>query len=340
MPMAMNQTPRARDMRRVAVVFAVAALSLLGGDSPPGTPAPDARRSDHILVLHPADGLGAVVAGFGDVWVDDRARERLLRVDGRSGRVRAAIPVDGRVALATGPRDVWVLQAGGEHGLGKRGPLLRIDPRTGRIRARIPLVTDSGRSVLGFGVWAAGRDVWVWGPRDILRIDGRAGRVTLRIAIGDDHGELTGFAAGARELVAGSADGHLLRFEGRTGKRTSVVGVAHGRVSPTALSRGYLLFTASGVVGAVDLSTARVAWRRRLGFRAGATLGRNGLVWVHSAAIHERGDRVTGLRLATGGVVTTRLLPVFGATGVAVGAGHVAIPTAGGHLVVLDPFAA
>src|SRR5687767_15046844 len=118
------------DLRRVAVVLAVAALSLVGGDSPPDAPAPDAHRSDHISVLHPADGLGAVVAGFGDVWVDDRARERVLRVDARSGRVRAAIPVDGRVALAAGPRDVWVLQSGGEYGLGKRGPLLIIDPRT------------------------------------------------------------------------------------------------------------------------------------------------------------------------------------------------------------------
>jgi hypothetical protein len=328
------------DLRRVAVVLAVAALSLVGGDSPRGTPAPVAHESDRVAVLRPADALGAVVAGFGDVWVDDRARERLLRVDARSGRVRAAIPVDGRLALAAGLRDVWVLPSGGEHGLGKRGPLLRIDPRTERILARIPLVTDAGRSVLGFGVGAARRDVWVWGPRDILRIDGRARRVTLRIAIGDRHGELTGFAAGARQLVAGTADGHLLRFDGRTGKRTSVVGVAHGRVSPAALSRGYALFTAAGAVGAVDLTTERVAWRRRLGFRAGATLGGDGLVWVHSAAIHERGDRVTGLRLATGRLVTTAILPAFGATGVAAGAGHVAIATAGGQLVVLDPFAA
>jgi hypothetical protein len=50
------------DLRRVAVVFAVAALSLTGGDSPRGTPAPDAHRPDRISVLHPADGLGAVVA--------------------------------------------------------------------------------------------------------------------------------------------------------------------------------------------------------------------------------------------------------------------------------------
>jgi hypothetical protein len=328
------------DLRRVAVVLAVAALSLVGGAPPPDAPAPDAHRSDRTSVSHLADGLGAVVAGFGHVWVDDRARERLLRVDARSGRVLAAIPVDGRIALDAGTRDVWVLPSGGEHGLGKRGPLLRIDPRTDRILARIPLVTAAGRSVLGFGVRAARRDVWVWGPRDVVRVHGRPRRVTLRISIRDRHGELTGLAAGARQLVAGTADGHLLRFDSRTGKRTSIVGIAHRRVSPAALSRGYVLFTAAGTVGAVDLTTERVAWRRRLGFRAGATLGRDGLVWVHSSAIHERGDRVTGLRLATGRLVTTAILPVFGSTGVAAGVDHVAIPTAGGHLVVLDPSAA
>jgi outer membrane protein assembly factor BamB len=325
--------------RRVALILAVVALSSVRGGSPPGTPAHDGPRPGRILVSHPADGLGAMVAGFGDLWADDCARERLLRVDGRSGRVRAAIPVDGRVALALGGHDVWALESGGDYGLGKRGPLLRIDPRNGRVRARIPLRTDSGRSVLGFGVQAAGRDAWVWGPRDILRIDGRAGRVTARIAIAGNHGELTGFAADGRQLVAGTADGHLLRFDGLTGKLASVLRVALRKPSPKAVSDGYVLVTASGVVGAVDLATGRVAWRRRLGFRAGATLSRDGLAWVHSAATHERGDRVTALRLPTGRLVTTGILPAFGSTAIAVGAGRVAIASAGGSLLVFEPFA-
>lgn len=325
------------DMRRVAVILAVAALCSISGDSTRGTPADVGARPHRILVLHPADGLGAVVAGFGDLWVDDCARERLLRVDGTSGRVRAAIPVDGRVALATGAHDIWALESGGDYGLGKRGPLLRIDPRTERVRARIPLRTRAGRSVLGFGVEVAGRDVWVWGPRDILRV--RAGRVTERIAIADAHGELTGFAAGARELVAGTADGHLLRFDRRTGERTSVLRVALRKPSPKALRDGYVLVTASGVVGAVELASGRVAWHRRLGFRAGATLSRDGLAWVHSAATHERGDRVTAVRLPTGEVVTTGLLPAFGSTGIAAGAGRVAIASAGGSLLVFEPSA-
>jgi outer membrane protein assembly factor BamB len=325
-------------MRRPAVILAVAALSLVrAGDSPPGAPPREPAGPRQLTVLHTADGLGAVVAHRGDLWLDDRARERLLHVDGRTGRVLAAIPVDGRTALAAGAGAVWALQSGGGYGIGLRGPLLRIDPTTDRVNARIPLVTGSGRSVLGFGVQVAGRDVWVWGPDDILKIDRRAGGVASRISVGGEHGELTGLVAARTRLVAGTADGHLIRFDARTGRRTGVLRLPLRKPSPRALGHGLLLYTASGRVGAIDPATGRTRWRRRLGFRAGAIVARDGVVWVHSAATYEPGDRVTALRLATGAVLTTRIVPAFGSTGIAVVAGHVAVATAGGDLVVLIP---
>jgi outer membrane protein assembly factor BamB len=321
--------------RRLAAALAVAALSFLGAGSRPGAPALEPRQADRLVVLEPADGLGAMVAGFGDLWVDDRARQQVLRVDGRSGRVRAAIPVEGRVALDAGGGAVWALQSGGGYGLGLRGPLLRIDPRTDRIRARIAL----GRAELGFGVEAAGANVWVWGPHAIVRIDGRARRVVSRIAVGYDHGELTGLAAGPGQLVAGTADGHFLRFDSRTGREIGDLPTALRKPSPRALRRGRLLYTASGRVGAVDLRAGRVMWERRLGFRAGATLAGDGVVWTHSSAVHQGGDRVSALRFATGRVVTSGVVAAFGSTGIAVGAGRIAVATAGGRLLVLTPFA-
>jgi PQQ-like domain len=327
--------PSWRTAQRVAVVLAVAALCLLRGSAPPREPT-HVPAAAGITVWRPADGLGAVVAGSGaDLWTDDRSRERVLRVDAATGRVRAAIPVDGRVALAATRRAVWALQSGGEYGLGLRGPLLRVDPRTNGVRARIPL-RAAGEPVLGFGLQPVGRDVWVWGPRHILRIDGRARRVTTRIAAPERHGELAGLAAGRRQLVAGTADGHLLRFDALTGRATGVVRVADVSLSPRALSGRRLLFTArGGVVGAFDLAAGRLEWRRRLGFRAGAAVGADGLMWVHSAATHERGDRVTALRPATGRTVVSRIIPAFGSTGIAVGAGRVSVATAGGALLVL-----
>jgi outer membrane protein assembly factor BamB len=326
--------------RFAVVAAAVTALVLITGSGRLGSATRDAPRPEPIAVTHPAAGLGAAVAGFGDVWVDDRARQRLLRVDTGSGHTKAAIPVDGRIALAASRRAIWALPSGGGYGAGLRGPLLRIDPRTDRVTARIPLGADSPSAPLGFGVQATAGGVWVWGPHEILRIDARGRRDAApqaagRIAVGYEHGELTGLAAGARTLVAGTADGRLLFFDPRSGRRTRTARVPFPKPSPRALSEGRLLFTASGTVGAVELATARVAWTRRLGFRAGATLGADGLVWVYSSAEHEHGDRVTALRLATGRVVTSLILPAFGSTGIAVGAGRVSIATAGGALLTL-----
>ena len=83
----------------------------------------------------------------------------------------------------------------------------------------------------------------------------------------------------------------------------------------------------------------RVIWQRRLGFRAGATLAGDGVVWSHSSALHERGERVSALRFATGRVVTSGVVAAFGSTGIAVAAGRIAVATAGGRLLLLTPSA-
>jgi len=325
--------------RRVIVMLALAGLALIGGGSPNG---PEQRRvrPGRIAVLHPAGSLGAMVAGFGDLWIDDRTQQRLLRVDGRTGRVEAGIPVDGRVALSVGSGAVWVLQSGDGYGLGLGGPVLRIDPRSNRVRARIPLVTSAGRSRLGFGIQADGGGAWVWGPHEVLRIHPRADSVTARIAVGTAHGQLTGLTTTANEVIAGTADGHILRFDARTGTRIAGIRVPVGTPSPKAIRRHLLLYTSPGVAGAVDLTSGRGRWRRSLGFRTGATIGGNGLVWVHSSAVGEPGDRITALRLASGRVVTSGIVPAFGSTGIAVSGGRVSVATAGGQLLVFMPFAA
>jgi outer membrane protein assembly factor BamB len=322
--------------RPLLVAAAVAAIALAGWAAlrparpGPRAPAPHERLRGPVAVLDLAGALGAEAAGGGALWMDDRDGVRLLRVDARTGRVRAAIPVSGRLAIAAGPKAVWAVEAGGDYGIGLRGPLLRIDPATGAVRARVSL-----GGVWAFGVLARGRDVWVWGPRDVLRVDARTDRVARRIGVGGAHGELRGVALLGGRLVVAAADGSLLRFDPRTGARVGTV--ATPLVAPmirAAVGRRVVL-SSRGAIAAVDPATGRIRWRRRLGFRVGAAVRARGLLWAHSAAGQDPGDRVTALDPATGRVRASMLVPVFGTTAMAVQGGRLWLATAGGRAVAV-----
>ena len=96
-----------------------------------------------------------------------------------------------------------------------------------------------------------------------------------------------------------------------------------------------LVLSSLGTVAAVNPRTGRVAWRRRLGFRAGAAVRARGLLWVQSAARNDPGDRLTALEPATGEVRATQLLPVFGATGMVLQSGRLWLATAGGRALAV-----
>ena len=155
--------------KRALAVLAVAALCLLPAQRA-RAPAERPSQRDRFKVIAPVDGAGGMVAAFGDVWLEDRSRGRLLRLDDR-GRTRGAVEVGGRVALAAGRRAVWALQSGSRWGAGLLGPLLRIDPESARVQSR----THLPAGVVGFGVVTAADAVWVWGPRDILQVNPRTG---------------------------------------------------------------------------------------------------------------------------------------------------------------------
>jgi DNA-binding beta-propeller fold protein YncE len=94
-----------------------------------------------------------IVAYRDDVWVAETASNTIMRIDARSGGVRARIPVPTKpIRLSVDESGVWV---GTEWQRGGPGQLQRFDPRTGKLRQTI-VVNEGVGSVL-----AAAGAVWV-----------------------------------------------------------------------------------------------------------------------------------------------------------------------------------
>jgi outer membrane protein assembly factor BamB len=307
----------------MAVVVAVAAVFSRGeGHVAPVRPLPGT-----IATLQPAQALGAVSGGAGDAWVDDRWGERLLRIDHRTGAVIARKRVRGRVAVKEASGSMWVLQSGGGYGRGLRGPLLRIDPATNRTIGVIPLLE------LGFGLVAHDDDLWVWGPRNLVRIDARAGVAFDAILVDDRRGETTGFGVIGDEPAITTADGHLVRFDPRTGAERSVLSLPFRDPALQTADEDQIVLTSRGSVAAVDPDTGAVRWRTRLGYRVGGVEEADGALWAYGAAVSDPGDRVWKLEPARGTVRGSVLLPAFGTMGMAVIDGTLWVTTANGRVL-------
>jgi hypothetical protein len=300
----------------VALAVVAAGIAVAAGGSETRAPA----RPDPMTVLEPGGGLGAVAGAAGDAWVDDRSARRLLRLDGRNGRVLARIPVDGRVSLSAGAGALWALETGSSYGRALRGPLLRIDPATNRVTARIRMPAPSS------GVVATRDGVWVWGDRLVQRIDPRTERVAEAFVPPE---ELSGFALVRGMPVASTEDGRLLRLGTEQAPSRLPLDDASVRQS----GGEHLLLTARGSVAALD--GGRLKWRTRLGFRVGTVLERDGLVWVHGSRFHDAGDRLWLLDAETGAVKASTRLPAFSTTGLAEVDGALWITAAGGRAIVM-----
>lgn len=117
-----------------------------------------ASRDTPILrVALPKPG-GAMVVGFGSLWVANLTDGSIYRIDRISGKIAAIIPTGladryGELSLALGAGSVWVLSD-------SSGVLTRINPRNNSIEARIRVKAHSYCAAFGFNaVWVTNSGV-------------------------------------------------------------------------------------------------------------------------------------------------------------------------------------
>lgn len=126
--------------------------------------------------------LDGVAVGAGSVWAIRGEPAVLLRIDARTGAVRARIPIARRrgptepfpIGLAVGAGAVWVLN-------GNTGTVTRVDPRLDAVVATISRVSLNATRIAASpgAVWVADVD-----GSAVLRIDPATNRVASTIPVG------------------------------------------------------------------------------------------------------------------------------------------------------------
>ena len=322
------------------VLIAVAAIALISLSEHGEVAAP--KVVAHLTV---GDTLGSPVAAYGSVWVSDKSRDALLRIDPGTRAVTARLPVRGYVTLAAGAGALWALQEGPpgkplhREGSGQRlrGPLLRIDPNRNQVTARIELRTPQGQRITGFRVLAGDDDVWVTSPEGALRIDPQTNTVTKAISsptrfIGGD------FALTPDGLWARTADQRLLRYDRSTGALLGSVrlGLRQTGDAPLLAKLGDgLAASVPGGLTRVDPHTGRVLWRRVLDQRLSGWTELGGLIWARSSG--GKRERLSALDPGTGRILTSIDLDDFGGSGVAAIDNELWLTTVGGSVEILRP---
>jgi streptogramin lyase len=177
----------------------------------------DARTGKLRARIEVGGSPGGVVAGAGAIWVVDWEKGRLIKVDPATNRLVKT--------LTLGEVSNDIAFAGGAVWVtGDRGELLRVDPETVKVSKRVPLIASpSADSGLGPGVIAAGRTMWVAiGDGDIVELDARTGHILGHArgpALPVEHARR--IAADDRALWISSPERHeVLRIDARSRRVT------------------------------------------------------------------------------------------------------------------------
>ena len=311
----------------------VAALWMVSSLRPePAAPA----RPRVIADVAVAGTLGhSGTAAFGSVWVSDRARGDVLRIDPSTRRVTARVHVGGvEAVLAAGHGSIWAMVQTSTAGT---GPFVRIDPRTNRIVARITV--RLAEYPYGWYV-LAGRRLWVVGQTAAVGVDPARNRIVAAIHPRGAFQFVDALVV-RNQLVIVTGDRRLTRYDDESGRR---LGAAPLPSSPDAavLPSGRRLVVLGARSAALVDITGRALWRSALpatGLRrdVGAAGVASGHAYVVGQGARSPRDHLVSIDVRDGRVAPPVTLPEFGTIGV-VGVGDDAwLLTGGGHVVVVRP---
>jgi len=227
----------------------------------------------------PSGGLpgsqSAVLVTGDSVWV--ATDNRLLRLDRRSGAVRATLPISNlgpTHAVISDGSAIWAAS-------GDAGAVYRIDAATGQVVATIPVRSTpftgsrdpAGLAALDGMIWVAGD-----GTSSIAGIDTRTDQVTRTFVLPRAPSDLV--AAGGSLWIASAASGRIDRVDPTTGSVTASISIA----APVALATtGGAVWTASGsTVERISVDGTTVTDRIDVHGAVFAIAGDGDTVWVGS----------------------------------------------------------
>jgi DNA-binding beta-propeller fold protein YncE len=210
----------------------------------------DRARDRVIRTVTIAEGANDIVADGNDVWIAATRAGTVLRLDARTGRVRARLEVPRPVAVALNERSVWV---------GSRNPVsgqpdhvLRFDRRTEVEARRYPVPLGISAMTL------TGTDLWIAHRRDerASRLALATGELTL-LARKVGPGLVMDIAAGRGFVWASTEAGVVARIEPRNEQVNTIA--AGGRAGQLAVAGGrvWVALVDEGEVTSIDIRTSR-----------------------------------------------------------------------------------
>jgi outer membrane protein assembly factor BamB len=227
----------------------------------------------------PADGWDLAV-GAGSVWAT-QFDGRLVRIDARTGRIRARIsarPIYFGSVVTFGGGFVWT---GNDDERNESGSVSKIDPASNRVVGNLPGLGSPQSIAFGQGaVWVADHAGW------LVKIDPKTLKVIARRRL--DFGP-HGVAVTPHAVYVADAHGsRLLQADPATARVRRTAELSPGPITP-AVGAGWIWSSSSGAWGGtteddrvmrIDPRTLRVVQVLRLGGNVPSVAFGFGSVWV------------------------------------------------------------